>query len=210
MSTNTTRAATSTPARTTATRTFPSLPSKGHCLLPLPVEFSLVGCRAICQLAGDGVPQLCGGHASGRPSRLGPGRPRRGGRHDHAPGCRDGAAAGRVRRSRATAHRTAHPRRPGRSESAGCGSGAATGLPAEVVSRIVSARKIGVSWSAIGRALDTDGGAHRSRRGAVVPGDGAGRPRSPAPGHHLPTRTPSSWPTPLEGEQARTQNGPTP
>jgi len=30
-------------------------------------------------------------------------------------------------------------------------------LPAEVVSRIVSARGIGVSWSAIGRALDTDG-----------------------------------------------------
>jgi len=30
-------------------------------------------------------------------------------------------------------------------------------LPAEVVSRIVSARELGESWSAIGRALDTDG-----------------------------------------------------
>jgi len=30
-------------------------------------------------------------------------------------------------------------------------------LPAEVVSRIVSAHKSGASWSSIGRALDTDG-----------------------------------------------------
>jgi len=30
-------------------------------------------------------------------------------------------------------------------------------LPAEVVFRIVSARELGVSWSAIGRTLDTDG-----------------------------------------------------
>ncbi len=29
--------------------------------------------------------------------------------------------------------------------------------PAEVVARIVSVRELGVSWSAIGQALDTDG-----------------------------------------------------
>ena len=40
-------------------------------------------------------------------------------------------------------------------------------LPAEVVSRIVSARELGVSWSAIGRALDTDGGELTSQWAVV-------------------------------------------